>query len=308
MRVYRQFALYHAWGRGKPLLRRVGLCWCLPRILHALPTILTLALALSVIPVVGVAAPVHWADQALSESAIRGIVKGYPDGSVQPDRAVTRAELCTMIIRMLGEEEAAKTGRRLPSSFKDVDENHWGKGYLEVAREKGIFRGDSGDMAAPDRSVTRAEAVTMLDRCLSSLSVPMEEGAGSDFADGQEIPSWARESVKRLAAVGVVVGDPDGRFYPGRSLTRAEAATLTLRVLGLLGRRWDIEGLFRGLSQDNTRLYLETQGQGVSLPVTLTDLEIFGAGGRVPLSSISQGARIGLLLQDGHAALMALLP
>ncbi len=288
--------------------RRVGRCQCQLRTSFALSVILALTLAFSVLPATGASAPFHWADQALSESAIHGIVKGYPDGSVQPDRAVTRAEFCTMIVRMLGEEESAQTGRRLPSSFKDVGENHWGKGYLEVAREKGIFRGDAGDAAAPDRSVTRAEAVTMLDRCLFSMDVPVVEGAGPDFADVSEIPSWARESVKRLAVAGVVVGDTDGRFYPGRSLTRAEAATLTLRVLGLVGRRWDMEGLFRGLSPDNTRLYLETQGQGISLPVILNDLEIFGAGGRVPLSSASQGARIGLLLQDGRACLMALLP
>lgn len=274
----------------------------------ALPVILAFALALGVSPGTAVSAPLHWADQALAESAVRGIVKGYPDGSVQPDRAVTRAELCTMIVRMLGEEESARTGRRLPSSFGDVGENHWGKGYLEVAREKGILRGDSGDSAAPERSVTRAEAVTMLDRCLSSLAVPMAEEVGPDFADVEEIPSWASEAVKRLAAAGVVVGDPDGRFYPGRSLTRAEAATLTLRVLGLVGRRWDMEGSFQGLSQDNTRLYLQTHGQRVSLPLVLTDVEVFGTEGRVSLSSVSQGERIGLLLQDGRARLVALLP
>lgn len=268
-----------------------------------------LAVSLTVLPAIGASAPAHWADQALSEAVIRGILQGYPDGSLQPDRPVSRAELCTMIIRMLGEEEAAKTGRRLLSSFRDVDVNHWAKGYLEVAREKGIFKGDSGDMAAPERNVTRAEAAAMIDRCVSALGVPMGTQSGTEFVDARDIPSWARESITRLAGAGVVVGDIDGRFYPGRSLTRAEAATLTLRVLGLAGRRWDMVGLFRGMSTDNTRMYLEAQGQAVSLPVNITELEVYGRdGSRAAVSWIGQGSKIGVLLKDGKAGLAVLLP
>jgi hypothetical protein len=278
-----------------------------PRLLRLLPVVVIFSMASFALPGVSTSAPSHWADQALSEAAIRGIVKGYPDGSVQPDRSVTRAELCTMIIRMLGEEEAAKTGRRLPSSFRDVDENYWGKGCLEVAREKGIFRGDSGDTAAPDRGVTRAEAVTMLDRCIVALDVPLESVSGEEFVDSRQIPSWARESVKRLAGAGVVVGDVDGRFYPERGLTRAEAATLTLRVLGVVGRRWDIIGRFGGLSTDNTRIYIEAQGQALSVPIRLGELEVFDSEARTTIWAIRQGAEVALVLQDGQARLLTLI-
>ena|GEM_PF-6632182 len=291
------------------MMRRRGLRLRQVRAVATLPVIVAFAVTLAALPGVGVSAPAHWADQALSEGIVHGILQGYPDGSLQPDRPVTRGELCTMIIRMLGEEEAAKTARRLLSSFRDVDENHWAKGYLEVAREKGIFKGDAGDTAAPDRGVTRAEAATMIDRCISSLGVPIGSVSRAEFLDAGDIPSWAQESIGRLAGAGVVVGDVDGRFYPGRSLTRAEAATLTLRVLGLAGRRWSMVGRFRGMSQDNTRLYLEAQGQGVSLPLNIAELEVYGRdGSRAAVSAIGQGSEIGVLLKDGQVRLAALLP
>ncbi len=289
------------------MLRRLGLRSCQLRLRRLLPAVVILSLVSFVLPGVGASAPAHWAEQALSEAALRGIVLGYPDGSVQPDRAVTRAEICTMIIRMLGEEDAAKTGRRFPSSFRDVDENYWGKGYLEVAREKGIFRGDSGDLAAPGRGVTRAEAVTMLDRCVVALGVPLENVGSGGLADAQQIPSWARESVNRLAAAGVVLGDVDGRFYPERGLTRAEAATLTLRVLGVVGRRWDIIGRFGGLSTDNTRIYIEAQGQSLSVPIRLEELEVFNSETRTTILDIKQSAEVALVLESGQARLLALI-
>lgn len=289
------------------MLRRLDLRFRRSWLRRLPPVVVVLALVFFVLPGIIASAPSHWADQALAEAACRGIVLGYPDGSVQPDRAVTRAEICTMIIRMLGEEEAATTGRRLPSSFRDVDENYWGKGYLEIAREKGIFRGDSGDIAAPDRGVTRAEAVTMLDRCVVALDVPLKDTSGGDFADGGQIPSWARDSVRRLTSAGVVLGDVDGRFHPDRGLTRAEAATLTLRILGLVGRRWDAVGLFRGLSADNTRIYIETQGQALSVPIRLEELEVFDSDTRTSIWSIKQGAEVALVLQDGQGRLLALI-
>jgi len=275
----------------------------------AVARLVVAALALMALPLAipsqkAYSAPAHWAEQVLSEAAYRGIVTGYPDGSIQPDRPVSRAEVCTMLVRMLGEQEAADTAMRLFSSFVDVNVNYWAKGYLEVAREKGIFLGDSGDLAAPDRSVTRAEAVTMLDRCATSLGLTLADAIKPAFPDSSQIPAWASSSVARLSSAGVVLGDPDGRFYPSRGLTRAEAATLTLRLLALMGRRWDLAGAYGGLSPARTEIYVDCQGQRLSVPVAASP-DVFTSGSRSDLASLVLGSRVGVIIVSGSVRLVA---
>jgi hypothetical protein len=42
----------------------------------------------------------HWAEQEIRRCIQRGIIKGYPDGSFQPEKPVTRAELATVLDRL----------------------------------------------------------------------------------------------------------------------------------------------------------------------------------------------------------------
>ncbi len=248
--------------------------------------------------------PGHWADQWLAESQARQIVKGYPDGSIHPDRPVTRAEFCTMLIRLLGEESAASAARRLPSHFADVDPNYWGKGYLEIAREKEIFTGEGNDMASPDRSITRAEAATMIDRCRLVMGVPLPSEAGRPFSDESEIPQWAVDSVRRLSAGGAVEGDSDGRFYPQRNLSRAEAATLAIRLLDLAGGRWDVAGSVLEVGTGGGDLVLSVQGETVRFAVDAVGVQVFGSGERIAMTSLGKGQQVGLVLSNGRVSVV----
>lgn len=253
------------------------------------------------------ATPDHWADQWLSESQSRDLVKGYPDGSLQPDRSVTRAEFCTILIRLLGEESAALAARRLPSYFSDVDLNYWAKGYLEVAREKGVFEGEDNRRASPDRNITRAEAVTMIDRCRLAMGAPLPSGSGRTFWDESDIPAWAREAVKRLSAGGVVEGDIDGRFHPHRNLSRAEAATLAIRLLDLSGGRWDIAGTVIQVGSGASDLVLDVQGEEIRFSLNPTTVQVFSKNKRVPPVSLRKGQSVGLVFDEGQVSIISVL-
>ncbi|HEY3314796.1 MAG TPA: S-layer homology domain-containing protein, partial [Bacillota bacterium] len=118
------------------------------------------------------------------EEAVRllsgiGVMKGYNDLTFRPEAPVKRSEMAKILVYSLGlggvgEASMGKTG------YKDVSEDSWASGYVNVADTKGLIKGVGNDLFAPDRSVSYAEAATMLIRLLGRES----EVAGS-FPTGQ---------------------------------------------------------------------------------------------------------------------------
>ena len=106
--------------------------------------------------------------KAVDQLTGMGIVEGDPDGTFQPDRAVTRAEMTAMIIRALGSENAANSMAGRDTVFSDVDHNHWAAGYVAVANTTNpmFIQGMGDGTFAPDATVTYAQAITMLVRAV----------------------------------------------------------------------------------------------------------------------------------------------
>lgn len=69
----------------------------------------------------------HWASAQISSAVAQGWLSGYPDGRFQPDKALTRAEACTMINRICRRSgDSAQAGRLLQLGlFSDVRSSHW---------------------------------------------------------------------------------------------------------------------------------------------------------------------------------------
>ena len=92
-----------------------------------------------------------------------GVIKGYEDGSFQPDATVTRAEMAKMIyvIRNGGSDVVTQyEGYKTP--FTDVENvNHWAKGYIAYCYANGIIAGKSATKFDPDATVTGTEAAKM---------------------------------------------------------------------------------------------------------------------------------------------------
>ncbi|MDX9916793.1 MAG: S-layer homology domain-containing protein [Gudongella sp.] len=94
------------------------------------------------------------------------LLKGYPDGSFQPEGSITRAEFAAVAVRARGLEQVAASAVGLPSGFTDVPAGHWAAGYVGVAGSMGIVNGIGGGLFAPNAPVKYEEAVTMLVRAL----------------------------------------------------------------------------------------------------------------------------------------------
>lgn len=163
-----------------------------------------------------------WAKEAIETLAGAGIVQGVDGTRFEPGRAATRAEFVCLVVRALKLEGSG--GER----FSDVNGNEWFAKEVASAAKAGVVRGFSDNSFRPNRLVSREEAAVMLDRALKLSGV----GAELSFKDRGSISSWARESVARVAAQGIVKGYQDGSFRPGTAVNRAQAAVMIYRAIG----------------------------------------------------------------------------
>ncbi|MBD2847120.1 FIVAR domain-containing protein [Paenibacillus sp. IB182496] len=100
----------------------------------------------------------HWAAGDIARALEAGLMSGYPDGSFRPQSGITRAEMAAVVANNLGLDEVAG------SPFADVSASHWASGIIAAVQETGIMGGYPDGSFAPDRQLTRAEAVTILNR------------------------------------------------------------------------------------------------------------------------------------------------
>jgi hypothetical protein len=105
----------------------------------------------------------HWAKDYITALAANKIISGYPDGTYQPERPVTRAEMVTMLTRLLkvGLEEEEYTQEFTPT-FSDVDKDFWAFRQIELGARLGILPGYYQSEFQPSRLASRADTAWMI--------------------------------------------------------------------------------------------------------------------------------------------------
>lgn len=147
---------------------------------------------------------------------------GYADGTFGPECNMTRAEVTTMFARLLTEQiEADKT---YSNTFNDVAKDCWAANYIGYMQQFGIVTGYEDGSFRPDAPVTRAEFAA-----IASRFEKLTQGSAS-FTDVPDT-HWAVRYINFAATRGWVTGYEDGSFKPEHSITRAEVAAVTCRLL-----------------------------------------------------------------------------
>lgn len=150
-------------------------------------------------------------------------VVGYPDGSVQPNGNITRAEVAAIFFRLL-QPEVRDGNLSNTNVFTDVTENDWHNVSVSTMAALNIVKGRTETTFVPDAPITRAEFAAICAR----FDTGMTEG-DSNFTDiGGH---WAEEEIERAVSLGWIAGYPDGTFRPDQYITRAEAVSIINRVL-----------------------------------------------------------------------------
>ncbi len=126
--------------------------------------------------------------------------------------------------------EEPNVSNLIPAVFADTDANTWYAEHVDYVYDKGIMNGSSATTFAPDRTMTRAELVTVLYRIAGS---PEVEGAlpFTDVKAGQ----WYSDAVLWASQNDIVNGVGDNRFAPTANITREQIATILYRYSKFTG-------------------------------------------------------------------------
>lgn len=100
----------------------------------------------------------YWAMQSIQAMVGNQFMVGYPDGTFHPDSPITRTEVADMIARIRHLEAQ-------PAAFGDTAK-HWASASIGAAQAEGLMSGYKDGMFRPDQPLTRAEAVTIVNRML----------------------------------------------------------------------------------------------------------------------------------------------
>ena len=105
-------------------------------------------------------APTAWYNTAVSTLSSMGIITGYPDGTFRPNAAITRAEFAAIAARF------DSNGDKTTAKFSDIA-THWAKDEISIAYNNGWINGYPDGTFGPQRDITRAETMTLVNRVLN---------------------------------------------------------------------------------------------------------------------------------------------
>ena len=154
-------------------------------------------------------------------------VAGYEDGSFRPDNYLTRAELATMLARLMTNKFDGYS-----STFSDT-KGIWSEKYIGYLESQDIIGGYEDGTYRPENSVTRAEMAVMIAKVYEyDLTEPISS-ADTGFSDiDDSYTKWgAASAIKQLAEDGVLSGYEDGTFHPGNAIERDETVAIINRTI-----------------------------------------------------------------------------
>ena len=125
-----------------------------------------------------------WYNTAVSTLSAMGVINGYPDGTFAPNAKISRAEFATIAAKF-----AEATGASV--SFNDIA-GHWASENIRIAAANNWISGYEDGSFRPDKNITRAEAMAIINRMLGR-SVPsadaLPEGMNT-FSDNLDASKW----------------------------------------------------------------------------------------------------------------------
>ena len=171
----------------------------------------------------------HWAYSAIMDMANKGVLRGYPDGTFKPGAHVTRSEFAVMMARALDMQLVSPSN----PTFADVGQNDWDYAYVESAKKylTGYRQGDKYYFKGREPAVREDMAVALV-KAIKLENQQVDASELEDiFTDNSTVSPNLRKFVLIAYKNGLMNGYPDKTFGAQRTITRAEAASLLVRVL-----------------------------------------------------------------------------
>ncbi|MBR3416387.1 MAG: S-layer homology domain-containing protein [Clostridia bacterium] len=167
----------------------------------------------------------RWSAASIEYAVKNGYMNGVGGGKFDPEGALTRAMVATVLWRREGSPVPTA-----PSGFDDVPAGEWYTDAVAWAKETGVVKGLTETAFGPDEFITREQLATMLFRF--SLNAPVsvpERAALSLFADGGNVSDWSEEAMRWAVEAGLLKGTDGNRLAPDGFATREQFAAIIER-------------------------------------------------------------------------------
>ena len=102
--------------------------------------------------------------------------------------------------------------------------NHWAKDNIQSWVDKGLIKGYEDGTFRPDRNISRAEFITLVNGAFGYIEV-----ATINYTD-VKADAWYANAIVKAKAAGYISGYPDGTMKPDNPISREEAATIVMKI------------------------------------------------------------------------------
>jgi hypothetical protein len=175
--------------------------------------------------------PTDWFAGEVAKAASVGYIAGYKDGTVRPNKMISRQEAAVMVTRILKLD--LSTASSQASNFKDANEiPSWSKGAVCTLAAKGIMNGYPDGSFQPGTLISRAEAVVILDRSIAAQVKTVNYDKAGTY--GPQSGTETLEGNVFISAAGVILQNVKitGNLFLAESIGTGNVTLKNVTVVG----------------------------------------------------------------------------
>ncbi len=177
---------------------------------------------------VDVAGPNDWTHKGIGFAIRNGLFSGMSATTFEPDTAMTRAMLVTVLWRYAGKPIEGK------NSFTDVPNGQWYSDAVTWAAKNGIVAGVGNGKFDPEGKITREQMAAILYRYANKVGIDTGGRSTLGFPDAGKASSYAKDALQWAVAEGLVSGSKENGvtyLHPQGNATRAQVASILMRFI-----------------------------------------------------------------------------
>lgn len=163
----------------------------------------------------------HWAKESIEKVVKLGLMKGYSDNTFGTKKNVTREELAAIAVRLVGDPQVDQG-----KTFDDI-KGRWSETVIKKSVALDLILPISANQFAPAQMTTRQEVARAMYKVLDKHDLQFGDSPSSltDIAG-----SPYKNEIDKVVSSGIMSGYPDKTFAPTKNITRAELASILVRV------------------------------------------------------------------------------
>ncbi|MDF2892212.1 MAG: ydhD1 [Clostridia bacterium] len=210
----------------------------------------------------------HWAKGGMYKLSYMEILTGFVDGTMKPDKTLTRDEYIVMLVRAINLPLTNTYGQY----YEDISTNHWSFQYIQAAKASGIIDIFDENNLNPTKVITREEMAVIAAAVVKDIPQTI---AAKSFKDLRTDYKYM-DSIHIVTGLGIIRGLPDGTFRPYAGASRAEAAVIIQRILDVnYGMDNDEIDRLRTFAENYEKSSMTNPNQGI---LNSSDLMLYSIG------------------------------